>query len=153
MRLISRIHKKTPTNQQQQNNLIEKRAKDLKSERKKVKSLSRIWLFAPPWSVAHQTPLSMEFSKQEYWSGLPFPSPRDLPDPGTEPGSPAMQASLPSEPPRKPTKDLDISPNKVSTWPISTLKCASVQFSSVAQSCLTLCDPMNRSTPGLPVHH
>ena len=50
--------------------------------------------------VAHQSPLSMEFSRQEYWSGLPFPTPGDLPDPGIEPGSPALQAdSLLSEPP------------------------------------------------------
>ena len=45
-----------------------------------------------PWTVAHQVPLSMEFSRQEYWSGLPFPSPGDLPDPGIEPGSPTLQA-------------------------------------------------------------
>ena len=52
-----------------------------------------------PWTVAHQAPLFMEFSRQEYWSGLPFPSPRDLPNPGMEPGSPALQAdSLPTEP-------------------------------------------------------
>ena len=55
-----------------------------------VKSLSRVWLFATPWTVAYQAPLSMGFSRQEYWSGLPFPSPGDLPDPGTEPGSPAL---------------------------------------------------------------
>ena len=55
-----------------------------------------------PWTVAHQAPLSMEFSRQEYWSGLPFPSPGDLPDLGIEPGSPALQAnSLLSEPPGK----------------------------------------------------
>ena len=47
---------------------------------------------ATPWIVACQTPLSMGFSRQEYWSGLPFPSPGDLPDPGTEPRSPALQA-------------------------------------------------------------
>ena len=46
----------------------------------------------PPWTVAYKAPLSMEFSRQEYWSGLPFPSPRDLPNPGIEPGSPALQA-------------------------------------------------------------
>ena len=46
--------------------------------------LSRVWLFATPWTVAHQAPLSMGFSRQEYWSGLPFPSPGDLPNPGTE---------------------------------------------------------------------
>ena len=78
--------------------------------------LSHVWLFATLWTVAHQAPLSMGL---EYWSGLPFPTPGNLPDLETEP------ASL-------------ISP---------------VQFSSVAQSCLTLCDPMNRSTPGLPVQH
>ena len=51
-----------------------------------------------PWTVACQAPPSMGFSRQEYWSGLPFPSPGDLPDPGIEPGSPALQAdSLPTE--------------------------------------------------------
>ena len=55
-----------------------------------------------PWTVALQVPLSMGFSKQEYWGGLPCPSPGDLPDPGIEPRSPALQAdSLPSEPPGK----------------------------------------------------
>ena len=55
-----------------------------------------------PWTAAHQAPLSMEFSRQEYWSGLPFSSPGDLPDLGIEPGSPALQAdSLPSEPVRE----------------------------------------------------
>ena len=47
--------------------------------------LSHVWLFATPWTVACWTPLSMEFSRQEYWNGLPFPSPGDLPDPGIEP--------------------------------------------------------------------
>ena len=52
---------------------------------------------------SHQAPPSMEFSRQEYWSGLPFPSPGDLPDPGIKPRSPALQAdALPSEPPGKP---------------------------------------------------
>ena len=70
---------------------------------KKVKSLSHVQLFAIPWTVAYQAPSSMEFSRQEYWSGLPFPSPGDLPDPGIEPGSPALQAdTLPSEAPGKP---------------------------------------------------
>ena len=63
---------------------------------------SHVRLFVTPCTVAHRAPLSMEFSRQEYWSGLPFPSPGDLPDPWIEPGSPALQAgSLPSEPPRK----------------------------------------------------
>ena len=59
-----------------------------------------------PWTVAHQAPPSTEFSRQEYWSGLPFPSPGDLPNSGTEPGSPALQAdSLQSEPPGKNRKE------------------------------------------------
>ena len=58
----------------------------------KVKSLSHAQLFGTSWTVAYQAPESMEFSRQEYWSGLPFPSPGDLPDPGIEPGSPALQA-------------------------------------------------------------
>ena len=65
----------------------------------KVKSLSRVRLFAIPWTVVYQASLSMWFYRQEYWSGLPFPSPGDLPDPGIEPRSPALQAdTLPSEP-------------------------------------------------------
>ena len=56
-----------------------------------------------PGTVAHEAPLSMGFSRPEYWSGLPFPSPGDLPHPGIEPKSPALKAnSLPSEPPGKP---------------------------------------------------
>ena len=67
-----------------------------------MKSLSRVQLFATPWTVAYQAPLSMGFSRQESWSGLPFPSPVDLPDPGIEPGSPTLQAdALPSESPEK----------------------------------------------------
>ena len=56
----------------------------------KVKSFSRVRLFATPWTVAYQAPLSMGFSRQYYWSGLPFPSPGDLPEPGIEPGSSAL---------------------------------------------------------------
>ena len=68
----------------------------------KVKSLSCVRLFATPWTIAYQAPQSMEFSRQEYWSGLPFPSPGDLPDPGIEPGSPTLWAdALLSEPPGK----------------------------------------------------
>ena len=73
-----------------------------KKERKKVKSLSCVRLFATPWTVAYQAPPSMGFSRQEYWNGLPFPSPGDLPNPGIKPGSPAFQAdALTSEPPGK----------------------------------------------------
>ena len=66
----------------------------------KVKSLSRVRLFVTPWTTAYQASLSMEFSRQEYWSGKPFPSLEDLPYLGIKPSSPALQAdSLPSEPP------------------------------------------------------
>ena len=66
-------------------------------------NVSCVRLFVTPWTVAGQAPLSMGFSRQEYWSGLPFTSPGDLPDLGTEPRSPALQAdSLPSELPGKP---------------------------------------------------
>ena len=72
-----------------------------------MKSLSRARLFVTPWTVAHQAPLSMAFFRQEYWSGLPFPSPGDLPDPEIEPGSSALQADfLPSEPPGNPKEKL-----------------------------------------------
>ena len=61
--------------------------------------LSRVQLFATPWTVAHPAPLSMEFSRQECWSELPFPSPGDFPNPGIKPRFPVLQAdSLPSEP-------------------------------------------------------
>ena len=67
-----------------------------------VKLLSRVRLFVTPWTVAYQAPSSMGLSRQEYWSELSFPSPGDLPNPGIELGSPALQAdSLLSEPPGK----------------------------------------------------
>ena len=69
---------------------IEPLGKSLPMHEKKVKSLSRVQLFATPWTVAYQAPPSMGFSRQEYWSGLPLPSPEDLLDPGIEPGSPAL---------------------------------------------------------------
>ena len=65
--------------------------------------LSHARLFATPWSVAHQAPLPMEFFRQEYWSGLPFLSPGDPPNPGIEPRTPALRAdSFPAEPQGKP---------------------------------------------------
>ena len=77
---------------------------DIVPFRVKVKSLSRVGLFATPWTVAQQAPPSMGFSRQEYWSGLLFPSPGDLPDPGIELRSPALQVdALTSEPPGKPS--------------------------------------------------
>ena len=69
----------------------------------RAQSLSHVQLFVNPWTVAVQAPLSMEFSRQEYWSGLPFLSPRDLPDPGIKPGSPALACGFfTAEPPGKP---------------------------------------------------
>ena len=82
-------------------------------------SLSCVWYFATPWTIPCQAPLSLGFSRQEYWSRLPFAPPGHFPNPGIKP----LGHSL------------------------------SVQFSSVAQSCPTLCNPMNRSMPGLPIHH
>ena len=71
-----------------------------------TQSLSRVWLFATLWTVARQAPLSMGFSRQEYWRGLPFPPPGDLPSPGIEPAFPASPASaswfFTTEPPGKP---------------------------------------------------
>ena len=76
---------------------------NISCKRKKVKSLSCVRLFATSWTVAYQAPPYMEFSRQEYWSGLPFPSPEDLPGPGIKPWSPALEAdTLPFEPPGKP---------------------------------------------------
>ena len=62
----------------------------VKKKKVKVKSLSRVRLLVTPWTAADQAPPSIGFSRQEYWSGLPLPSPGDLPDPGIEPGSPAL---------------------------------------------------------------
>ena len=67
-----------------------KEAKQVWFEENEVKLLSRVRLFTTPWTVAYQTPRSMGFSRQEYWSGVPFPSPGDLPNPGIEPRSPAL---------------------------------------------------------------
>ena len=100
--------------------------------RVKVKSLSRVRLFATPWTVADQAPQSVEFSRQEYWSGLPFPSPWDLPHPGIKPSSPSLWAdALPSEPPEKLNarsrleklnKQLTIS-NDVNYWFLMSFEC------------------------------
>ena len=80
-----------------------------------MKSLSHVRLFVTPWTVAYQAPPSMGFSRQDYWSGLPFPSSGDLPDPGIEPGSPAFQAdALTSEPPGKPKWHCE--PSEKVTW-------------------------------------
>ena len=69
-----------------------------------VQSLSRVWLLAAPWNVAHRVPLSVGFSRQEHWSGVPFPPPGHLPNPGIEPESPHCRWILyTTEPLRKPS--------------------------------------------------
>ena len=84
-------------------------------------------------TVACQAPLSMKLSRREYWNGLPFPSPGDLPDPGIEPQSPALQAdSLLSEPPGKPR----------------FVGAAAAAAAKSLQSCLTMCNPIDSSPPG-----
>ena len=93
----------------------------------KVLALSQVRLFTIPRTVAFQAPLSMEFSGQEYWSGLPLPSPRDLPDPGNKPRSPALQQIL-----------YYLSHQGS---PYTLLYC------SVAQLCPTLCDPVDTRLP------
>ena len=79
----------------------------MKESESKVTQSCRTLCDPMDWTVAYQAPLSMGFSRQEYWSGVsgvPFPSPGDLPDPGSEPGSPAFQAdAVTSEPPGKPS--------------------------------------------------
>ena len=91
--------------------------------------------FVTPWTVACQALLSMGFSRQEYLSGLPFPSPGDLPDPGIEPRSPTLAGGFFStETPEKPS---------------STISTAAAAKS--VQSCLTLCDRLDGSLPGSPV--
>ena len=75
-----------------------------KVKRSEVKSFSHVQLFATPWTVVHQAPPSMEFSRQEYWRGLPCPPPGNLPDPRIKPLSPVLQVdSLPPTSSGKPT--------------------------------------------------
>ena len=86
-----------------------------------MNSLSHVRLFAIPWTVAYQVPPFMGFSRQAYWSGLPLPSPGDLPDPGIEPRSPTLQAnSLPSEPTgrqgKRKSKQITVSMRKLLLW-------------------------------------
>ena len=124
----------------------------------KWKFLSHIWLFETPWTVAHQAPLSMEFSRQEYWNGFPFPSPEDLHNPGIKPGSPALQAdSVPSEPPGKPLIWHIIANNNLDGKCDSTPSpVASTQFSLVHFSCSIVSDslqPHELQHARPPCHH
>ena len=124
--------------------------------------------------VACQGPLSLEFSRQEYWSGLPCPPPADLPDPGIEPRSPVLQAdSLPTEPPSKPKNTgvgslsllQGIFPTQELNWSLLHCRWIFYQLSYqrspellcavlclVAQSCPTRCDLMDCNLPGSSVH-
>ena len=100
---------------------------------------SHVQLFATPWTVANQASLSMEFSREEYWSGFPFPSPEHLPDPGMEPTSlvsPAVAGGFSTTSP---------------TWKAWYVHSVKVEV-LVAQSCSTLCNPMDSSPPGSSVH-
>ena len=120
--------------------------------------------FMAPWTVARQAPLSMGFDQREYWSGLPFPSPGDLPKPGIERVSPALANEFfTTEPPGKPSLTVQAQAKK-QTFPFSP----ELQYSHlyppdliiahpyvlclVAQSCPTLCDHMDCSSPGTSVH-
>ena len=96
----------------------------------KVKSLSHVEHFATPWTVTLQAPPSKGFSRQEYWSGLPFPSPGDLLDPGIKSGSPTLQADSTAEPPGS----------------ITSKRNCKVK---VAQSYPTLCDLMDYPIHGI----
>ena len=88
-----------------------------------VKLLSCVQLFVTPWTVAYQASPSMGFSRQEYWNGLPLPSPGDLPNPGIKPGSPALQAdALTSEPPGKPRLIIVTNYKRLSVFNIVALK-------------------------------
>ena len=112
-----------------------------------VKLLSHVQLFATPWTVAHQAPLFMGFSRHEYWSGLPFPSPGNLPNPGIKPGSPALQAdSLLSGIQGKPClfiKHLEIKQNHQFLGPLSEPAGSSSSFRSQFQG-LVLRDCLNQ---------
>ena len=97
---------------------------------------SSVWVFVTPWTVAHQTLLSMGFSQKEYWSGLPFLPLPDLPNPGIKSES-LLSLALPG----------------MFFATITSQETLKYIINSVAQSCPTLCNPMNRSTSGLPVNH
>ena len=93
---------------------------------------SHVWLLATPWTVACQAPLSMGFSRQEYWSGLPFLSPDDLPDPRIEPASPALAGGF------------------FYHWATREAPKYTAAAAKSLQSCPTLCDPIDGSPPGSP---
>ena len=125
--------------------------------------------FAIPWTVAYQTPPSMEFFRQKYWSGLPFPPPRDLPNPGIKPRSPTLQAdALPFEPPGNPHKKTKQNPKCKCARPLeNSARQAGVRgqltilslsgkrwyvHAKSLQSRPALCNPMDCSPPSSSVH-
>ena len=119
---------------------------------------SCVWLFATLWKVAHQTPLSMEFSRQEHWSGLPCPHQGGFPNPGIELCFLRLLHcrwilycwATREAKKKKPTRN-DSNIREKEMQP--SVQFSSVQFSSVTQSCPSPCEPMVCSTPSLPVHH
>ena len=105
----------------------------------KVKSFSPVRLFETLWTIAYQAPPSMGFSRQEYWSGLPFPSPGDLPDPGIKPRCPAFQADAStSKSPGKSERERQVSHDVTHMWNLK-------YDVKITQSCLSLCDHMDCS--------
>ena len=99
-----------------------------------LSGFSHVQLFVTLWTIAHETPLSMVFSRQEYWSRLPYPPPRNLPDPGIKPTSESPVLHVNSSLVEPPVKLLSISAAARSL-----------------KSCQTLCDPTDSSPPGSPV--
>ena len=94
---------KTPKMNKARNIFISQRFTMYFTSHVRTQSLSYIWLFATPLIISHHAPLSMEFSKQEYWSGLSFPIPGALPDPGIRPAFPALAGGFfTTAPPGKP---------------------------------------------------
>ena len=104
-----------------------------------AQSLSPVWFFVAPWTEAWQAPLSLELSREEYWSGVPFPTPEDLPDPGiklTSFVSPALAGEFFTT---------------SATWEALLTICSAAAAKSL-QSYPTLCDPMDCSPPGSSIH-
>ena len=103
-----------------------------------AQSLSHIWLFVTPWTAANQAPLSMGFSRQEHWSGLPFPPPEDLPHSGMEPASPALASKFfTSKPPRKPITSMQKQTNKKQCHVKCFGECKSELYRSMSFSVIT----------------
>ena len=109
----------------------------------------------PPHGLQLASPLSMGLPRQEHWSGLPFSSPEDLPDLGTKPmPSTSVGGFFKTEPPGKPINCLERHWGKKNYGKMGmAILVEKAQFSSVTQSCPNLCNPMDCSSPGFPVHH